>query len=125
MSDLNDPLKESYIGKVGDAIKPYAVELKAGGFDATTLVTNLTGAGDVIEAADKVRLASDKALAAAVANVHSIREGFYSQATAAVSLTEGVLGKNHPLPVKLRAMRAELIGNQNPNGTPTPAPVTK
>jgi hypothetical protein len=26
MSDLNDPLKESYIGKVGLALKPYAAE---------------------------------------------------------------------------------------------------
>ena len=29
MSDLNDPLKESYIGKVGDALSPYVAELKA------------------------------------------------------------------------------------------------
>ena len=55
MSDLNDPLKESYIGKVGNALNPYADELKAGGFDASALITQLTGAGKVIEAADKVR----------------------------------------------------------------------
>ena len=125
MSNLNDPLKESYIGKVGDALKPYTAELKAGGYDPTTVIATLTGAGDVIEAADKVRLANEQALADSVANVHTIREGFYTQATTAVSLTEGVLGKNHALPVKLRAMRAELIGNQSPGGTPPPTPPAK
>jgi len=125
MPSLNDPLKESYIGKVGVALKPYTDELKAGGYDPTTVIATLTGAGDVIEAADKVRKANEKVLTDSVANVHKIREGFYTQATTAVSAAEGVLGKNHPLPVKLRAMRAELIGNQNPNGTPVPTPVTK
>jgi hypothetical protein len=72
-----------------------------------------------------INKANEKVLADSVANVHTIREGFYTQATTAVSLTEGVLGKDHVLPVKLRAMRAELIGNQNPNGTPVPTPVTK
>jgi hypothetical protein len=125
MSDLNNPLKESYIGKVGVALKPYAAELTAAGFDPTTRITQLTGAGDVIEAADKVRKADEKVLADAVQNVHNIREGFYTTATATVSAVEGVLGKNHPLPVKLRSLRADLIGNQNPGGTPDPAPVTK
>jgi hypothetical protein len=60
-----------------------------------------------------------------VANEHTLREGFYTTATTTVSAVEGVLGKNHPLPVKLRAMRAELIGNQNPGGTPTPVTATK
>ena len=72
-----------------------------------------------------INKANEKVLADSVANVHTIREGFYTQATTAVSLTEGVLGKDHVLPVKHRAMRAELIGNQNPNGTPVPTPVTK
>jgi hypothetical protein len=125
MPSLNDPLKESYIGKVGVALKPYTDELKAGGYDPTAVIATLTGAGDVIEAADKVRQTNEKTLADSVANVHTIREGFYTQATTAVSLTEGVLGKNHALPVKLRALRADLIGNQNPDGTPDPTPVTK
>jgi hypothetical protein len=125
MATLNDPLKESYISKVGVALKPYTAELTAGGYDPTTVIANLTGAGEVIEKADKVRKANEKILADSVANVHTIREGFYTQATTAVSLTEGVLGKNHALPVKLRALRADLIGNQNPDGTPDPAPVTK
>lgn len=125
MSDLNDPLKESYIGKVGDALKPYAAELTTAGFDPTARITQLTGAGDVIEAADKIRQDDEKILTAAVLNVHNIREKYYTTATATVSAVEGVLGKDHALPVKLRAMRAALIGNQNPGGTPTPAPVTK
>ena len=125
MSDLNDPLKESYIGKVGDALKPYAAELKTNGFDATDRITALTGAGEQIEAADKVRTDAQDAFASAVVNEHNLRQNFYTTATTTVSLVEGVLGKDHPLPVKLRALRADLIGNQNPGGTPTPAPVTK
>jgi len=125
MSDLNDPLKESYIGKVGNALTPYADELKAGGYDATALITQLTGAGKVIETADKARKDAEKAVAAAVINEHTTRENFYTQATGTVSLVEGVLGKDHALTVKLRGLRSDLIGNQNPGGTPDPAPVTK
>ena len=125
MSNLNDPLKESYIGKVGDALKPYTAELTAKKFDPTDRIVQLTGAGEVIEAADKVRTGAEQALADAVANEHKVREDFYTLAAATVSLVEGLLTKDHPLPVKLRALRAELIGNQNPNGTPAPAPATK
>ena len=125
MSDLNDPLKESYIGKVGDALTPYVAELKAKNFDPTALIAQLTGAGAVIETADKARATAEDAATAAIANVHNVREGFYTQATNTVSLVEGLLTKNHPLPVKLRGLRAELIGNQNPNGTPAPAPAAK
>jgi hypothetical protein len=125
MSDLNDPLKESYIGKVGDALKPYAAELTAAGFNPTARIAQLTGAGDVIEAADKIRQDDEKTLTASVLNVHTIREGFYTTATATVSAVEGILGKDHALPVKLRAMRASLIGNQNPGGTPAPTPAVK
>ena len=125
MSNLNDPLKESYIGKVGDALKPYAAELTAKKFDPTDRIAQLTGAGDVIEAADKVRTDAENALAAAVANERKVRDDFYALAAGTVSLVEGVLGKDHPLPVKLRALRADLIGNQNPGGTPTPTPPTK
>ena len=125
MSNLNDPLKESYIGKVGDALKSYTTELKAGGYDPTTIIATLIGAGDVIETADKVRQANEKVLAASVLNVHNIREGFYTQATTAVSLVEGLLGKDHVLSVKLRALRSELVGNQTPGGTPPPTPPAK
>ena len=69
MSDLNDPLKESYIGKVGDALSPYVAELKAKNFDPTSLIGQLTGAGLVIEMADKARQAAEQTFAAAVANV--------------------------------------------------------
>ena len=125
MSDLNDPLKESYIGKVGDALTPYTVELKAKGFDPTSLITQLTGAGVLIESADKSRQTTEQAFNLAVTNVHNVREGFYTQATGTVSLVEGLLGKAHPLPIKLRGLRAELIGNQSPVGTPAPGPIPK
>ena len=125
MSDLNDSLKESYIGKVGDALTPYAAELTTKGFDPATLITQLSGAGKVIEKADKDRKDAEKAAADAVANEHKVREQFYTQAAGTVSLVEGVLGKSHELPIKLRRMRADLIGNQNPNGTPAPAPAAK
>lgn len=125
MSDLNDALKESYIGKVADALAPYSAELKAKNYDPTALIAQLTGAGLVIETADKGREAAEQALATAVANVHTVREGFYTQATGSVSLVEGLLGKSHSLPVKLRGLRADLIGNQNPSPTPAPAPAAK
>jgi hypothetical protein len=125
MSDLNDPLKESYIGKVGNALIPYADELKAGGYDATVLIGQLTGAGKVIETADKTRKDAEKAVSAAVINEHTTRENFYTQATGTVSLVEGVLGKDHALTVKLRGLRADLIGNQGSGDTPEPPTPTK
>jgi hypothetical protein len=125
MSDLNDALKESYIGKVADALTPYAAELKAKGFDPASLITQLAGAGAVIETANKARQAAEQAAAAAVASEHNVREQYYTQATGSVSLVEGLLGKGHALPLKLRGLRADLIGNQNPNGTPPPAPSAK
>ena len=49
MADLNDPLKDSYIGKVADALGPYSVDLTAKGFDPSSRITQLTGAGLLIE----------------------------------------------------------------------------
>ena len=122
MSDLNDPLKDSYIGKVGDALIPYSAELTGEGFDPTARIADLTGAGKKIEAAGKARSEAEDALAAAIKNEHAVRDQYYTMATGTVSLVEGLLGKSHALPVKLRNLRADLIGNQNPNGTPAPAP---
>jgi hypothetical protein len=79
----------------------------------------------VIEAADRSGITAEQAATAAVANVHTVREGFYTQATNTVSLVEGLLTKTHPLAVKLRSLRADLIGNQNSGGTPAPAPAAK
>jgi len=76
---------------------------KAGGYDATALITQLTGAGKVIETADKARKDAEKAATVAIINEHTMRENFYTQATGTVSLVEGVLGKDHALTVKLRA----------------------
>jgi len=123
MPDLNDPLKESYIAAVGSAIGAYTDELKAQGFDPTSRIEQLTGAGKIIEGAKKARVAADKAATAAIANEQAVREQFYKLATDSVSLVEGLLSKNHDATAKLRGLRAELIGNQNPSGTaPAPAP---
>src|SRR5437899_596585 len=104
MSDLNDPLTESYIGKVADALKPYAAELTAKRFDPASIITQLSGAGEVSETADKLRKADEQTLATAVKHVQDVRNGFYTQATGAVSLVEGLLTKTHELPVKLRGL---------------------
>jgi hypothetical protein len=93
MSDLNDPLKESYIGKVADAITAYVDELKAKGFDPTSRIDQLTQAGRLIEGASKVRKAAEKALAEAIASEQALRDQFYKLATETVSLAEGLLGK--------------------------------
>lgn len=122
MAELNAPLKESYIGKVGDALKPYAAELTAKGFDPAERIATLTGAGEKIEAAGKVRTQAEGALADAIKEENTVRDGFYTQAASTVSLVEGLLTKTHPLTVKLRSLRADLIGNQNPDGSDTPAP---
>ncbi len=39
MSDLNDALKDSYIGKVADALQPYTTELTTAAFDPTSRIT--------------------------------------------------------------------------------------
>lgn len=122
MSDLNDPLKDSYIGKVADALVPYADELKTKGFDPASRIDQLTKAGPLIEGAIKARKAADIAASDAGKNEQSVRGQFYELATTTVSLVEGLVGKDHPLTAKLRGLRADLIGNQNPGGTPPPGP---
>ena len=57
-------------------------------------------------------------------HTQDVRGQFYTLATGTVSTVEGALGKNHPLTVKLRSLRSDLIGNQNPGGTPAPQPAT-
>ena len=129
MSDLNDPLKDSYIGKVADAITPYAEDLKAKGFDPASRIDQLTKAGPLIEGAIKLRKAADKAASEAGGNEQAVRGQFYTLSTETVSLVEGLLGKDHALTVKLRGLRAGLIGDQSPGGAPasatTATPVAK
>ncbi|SRR5581483_7321782 len=122
MGDLNDPLKDSYIGKVADALSSYIDELKEKGFDPTARIDRLAGAGKVIEGANKLRKAAEKAAADAVKHEQDLREQYYADATATISLVEGFLGKGHELVTKLRGLRADLIGDQSPNGSPAPAP---
>ena len=122
MSDLNDPLKDSYIGKVADALGPYAADLTAKGFDPASRITQLTGAGPLIEGAGRSRKAAEQAATDAVKNEQAIRTQFYTLATSTVSLVEGLLGKDHELTVKLRGLRADLVGSQSSGGTPPPAP---
>ena len=122
MSDLNDPLKDSYISKVGDALKPYSNDLKAKGFDPASIITRLTGAGELIEGADKLSTAAQKSATDAIQHVQDLRTQFYTQATSTVSLVEGLLGKDHELTGKLRSLRRDLIGNQHPGGASVPAP---
>jgi len=123
MSDLNDPLKDSYIGKIAAALGPYAADLTAKGFDPASRIEQLGGAGKLIEGAIKARKAAAKAAGDAVKNEQDIRTQFYKLATATVSLVEGLLDKDHELTVKLRGLRADLVGNQTPAGT-TPAAQT-
>jgi hypothetical protein len=121
MADLNDPLKDSYIGKVADALGPYAAELKDKGFDPASRIDQLGKAGGLIEGADKLRKSAEKAAADAVKNEQDLRGQFYQLATDTVSLVEGLVGKSHDLTTKLRGLRADLIGSQTPGG-PTPPP---
>ena len=122
MADLNDPLKDSYIGKVADALGPYTADLKDKGFDPASRITQLSGAGLLIENAAKARKSAEKAAADAVKNEQDLRAQFYKLATDTVSLVEGLVGKGHDLTTKLRGLRADLIGSQNPGGTPPPPP---
>lgn len=122
MSDLNDALKDSYIGKVADALQPYSDDLKTAGFDPASRITQLGGAGQLIESAAKLSKQAVQSAADAVQHTQDVRSQFYTLATATVSLVEGTLGKSHPLAVKLRSLRSDLIGNQNPGGAPAPAP---
>jgi hypothetical protein len=121
MSDLNDALKDSYIGKVADALVPYTDELKTAGFDPTNRITQLEGAGSLIESAGKLAIQAQAAATAAVQHTHDVRDQFYTLAAGTVSSVEGAVGKNHPLTAKLRSLRSDLIGNQNPNAKPAPA----
>ena len=73
MSDLNDALKDSYIGKVADALQPYVTELKAGGFDPTSRITQLGGAGLLIESAAKLSKQAQQSAADAVQHTQEVR----------------------------------------------------
>ena len=122
MSNLNDALKDSYIGKVADALQPYTAELTTAGFDPASRIAQLGGAGMLIESAGKLAIQAQTAASAAVQHTQELRTQFYTLAAGTISSVEGALGKNHELAVKLRSLRSDLIGNQNPGGTPAPAP---
>jgi hypothetical protein len=115
MSDLNDALKDSYIGKVADALQPYAAELTTAAFDPTSRITQLSSAGQLIESAAKLAKQAQDAATAATQHTHDVCTQFYTLAT--ISSVEAALDKNHELAVKLRSLRSDLIGNQNPGGT--------
>ncbi|MEO7932588.1 MAG: hypothetical protein ABIT76_05465 [Chthoniobacterales bacterium] len=121
MSDLNDPLKESYIGKVADALGPYTADLTAKGFDPASRITQLSGAGGLIESAGRARKTAEKAAIDAVKHEKDLREQFYKLSTDTVSLVEGLLSKDHELTVKLRGLRSGLIGAQTPSAPSAPA----
>jgi hypothetical protein len=57
-------IKDSYIGQVADAMKPYAAELTAKGFDPTSRLAQLSGAGELIQGAVKVRETAEKGVTA-------------------------------------------------------------
>lgn len=120
MSDLNDPLKDSYIGKVADALAPYTAELMAKGFDPISRIGQLTGAGPLIENAGKLRKSAEKAASAAVKNEQDLRSQFYKLSTDTVSLVEGLVSKDHELTLKLRGLRATLVGTQPPAAPAVP-----
>ena len=125
MADLNDALKDSYIGKVADALQPYSSELKAKGYDPTNIIKQLSDAGPLIEQAHAVRETAAKELSAKIAAEQKLRTENYAAATGAVSAAEGILGKTHPLTEKLRGLRASLIGNQSASPSQTPEPTAK
>jgi hypothetical protein len=121
VADLNDPLKDSYIGKVADALAPYTAELTAKGFDPTSRIGQLTGAGPLIENAGKLRKAAEKAVSDAVKNEQDLRAQFYKLSTDTVSLVEGLVSKDHELTLKLRGLRATLVGSQTTAAPVAPA----
>lgn len=79
------------------------------------------GAGELIESANKLRKQAEQSAADAVKHEQDLRGQFYTLAAGTVSLVEGLLTKDHPLTIKLRGLRADLIGNQNPGSPPAPA----
>ncbi len=103
MSDLNDPLKDSYIGKVADALTPYTDDLKAKGFDPASRIEQLTGAGVLIESAVKLRKQAEKAASDAVGNEQALRGQFYTLATSTVSLVKGCSARRTPSPANSAA----------------------
>ncbi len=122
MSDLNDPLKDSYIGKVADALGPYSAELAAKGFDPVSRISQLSGAGLLIENAGKLRRSAEKAATDAVKNEQDLRASYYKLSTDTVSLVEGLVSKDHELTIKLRGLRASLVGSQATGGSAPAAP---
>ena len=121
MSALNIPLKDSYIGKIGDALGPYAADLIAKEFDPANRIAALTGAGPAIEKAIRERKEAEAEATKTVKAEQALRDASYKLATETVSLVEGLLGKDHQLTLKLRGLRADLVGDQSPDDTPPPA----
>lgn len=93
MSDLNDALKDSYIGKVADTLEPYTDELKAAGFDPTSRITQLGGAGKLIEGAARLSKQAQDAATAAVQHTQDVRSQFYTLAAATAAWSRGLWGK--------------------------------
>lgn len=70
----------------------------------------------------RLRKEGEKSQSGLVKNEQDIRGNFYKLSAETVSLAEGLMGKDHALTQKLRGLRSELIGHQNPMAPPRPPP---
>ncbi len=85
-------------------------------------ITQLTGAGLLIENAGRLRKSAEKAVSEAVKNEQDLWSTYYKLATDTVSLVEGLVSKDHELTLKLRGLRASLVGSQTPGDSNPPPP---
>jgi hypothetical protein len=106
MSDLNDALKDSYIGKVADALQPYTAELTTAGFDLQPHPATRRSRPAHRERGQVEQQVQDAV--AAVQHTQDVRTQFYTLATTTISSVEGALGKSHELSAKLFARLGTL-----------------
>jgi hypothetical protein len=105
MGNLNEKEKRDFVVFVIQTINDEAVNLTAAGFDPTTRSADLKSKS---EAATAAEVAQQKAQAEAMKATKASNEALdaaYEDASAVVSLIEGLLGKDNELVRKLRQFR--------------------
>ena len=122
MAQLNNAEQESFSSQVAGILAEQETTdaLKEKKFDPTDLATEIASGIESLPALNADTLKKKNAYEKALAKENSVRDKAYEQSSGGVDTSEGLLGKNHPIAKKLRAIR----GAMNPS-KPKKAPPAK
>ena len=105
MTSLNEKEKRDFASQVTVITEQNAQLLIDAGFDPASRVTGLLGKIDTAEKAEGRQTETQVAALDATKHANNTLKAMYDDASAFISLIEGLLGKDHSLVRKLRQLR--------------------